>query len=527
MKEFIAKFGKLLLGVLSGWDRLVIRGELRVLYAEDGGMQQYLKTNGVLRKDFRDHVHCISQRLKTASVQVAREKQRPVMYVGSPKASKEAIARGVAERDKIEDGLICVLTCVEPCMSFSVVPNGKTKELDLKLEQRQCLHLYHYWMHPVLGFMHGRIQTWFPFRIQMCLNGREWLSRQMDAVGMKYRKQDNCFPWIEDFGRAQQLMDQQLSVDWRAMLDPIASALNPIHDEIFARYRVNYYWTIPASEYASDVVFRREEDLRRIYPLMVRHGILNLSSPDVLRFLGRKIAVGSPVPDQYGEELFSDLKRRQEGVRLKHFAGSNSIKAYDKAYTDAGSILRAETTINDEEQFWVFRPKEGGPEDELAWRRMRRGVADTYRRAEVSRAANERYLDALAGVDDSTRLADLVQGLEQPVRWKKARVRGLQLLAERDAQLLAAIGRGEFALNGFRNRDLQAILFGEKAPDRQQARRRSAAVGRQLRMLRAHGLIRKLAHTHRYRLNDRGRQLINGLQAAQAASVKQLIQIAA
>jgi hypothetical protein len=79
-----------------------------------------------------------------------------------------------------------------------------------------------------------------------------------------------------------------------------------------------------------DVVFRREEDLRRIYPLMVRHGILHLSSPDALRFLGRKIATGSPVPDQYSEELFSDLKRRQEGVRLKHFAGANSIKAYDK-----------------------------------------------------------------------------------------------------------------------------------------------------------------------------------------------------
>ena len=168
------------------------------------------------------------------------------------------------------------------------------------------------------------------------------------------------------------------------MLNPIARALNPIHEEIFSRYRVNYYWTIPSSEYATDVVFARQQDLQRLYPLMVRHGILNLSSPDVLRFLGRKIAAGSPVPDQYTEELFSDLKRRQEGVRIKHFAATNSVKAYDKAYTAKGSVLRVETTINDEEQFWVYRPKEGGDPNELAWRRMRRGVADTYRRAEVS-----------------------------------------------------------------------------------------------------------------------------------------------
>jgi hypothetical protein len=247
MKEFIAKFGKMLTGVLSGWDRLVIRGELRVLYAENGGMQQYLKTNQVLLKNFRDHVHAISKRLKEASLAAALASHRPVIYVCSPKSSKEEIARSVAKQDNIREGLICVLTCVEPCMSFSVVPNGKTQQLDLKLEQRQCLHLYHYWMHPVLGFMHGRIQTWFPFRIQMCLNGREWLSRQMDRAGMKYLKQDNCFPWIEDFGRAQELMDQQLSVDWPATLDPIASALNPIHDDIFARFRVKYYWTIPAS----------------------------------------------------------------------------------------------------------------------------------------------------------------------------------------------------------------------------------------------------------------------------------------
>jgi hypothetical protein len=525
MDEFIAKFGNLLNGILRGWDRLVIRGELRVLYADEGGMKQFLKTNQVLLKNFREYVHGISKRLKAASLAAALELNRPVLYLRSPKSSKEEAARQIQQRDQIREGLICVLSCVEPCMSYSVVPNGKTKELDLKLEQRQCLHLYHYWMHPVLGFMHGRIQTWFPFRIQMCLNGHEWLARQMDVAGLGYEQRDNCFSWVEDFERAQGLMDEQLSVDWPGLLDPIAASLDPIHSEIFSRYQVKYYWTIPSSEYATDVVFRREKDLRRLYPLMMRHGILNLSSPDVLRFLGRKIAPGSPVPDQYREELFSDLKRRQEGVRLKHFAGSNSIKAYDKAYSQRGSVLRVETTINDEEQFRVLRPKEGGAEDDLAYRRMRRGVADTYRRAEVSRRANERYLNALAGVDDSSRLQDLVAGLEAPVRWKQKRVRGLRLLGE-DTELLAAVGRGEFSLNGFRNRDLQPILYPQPVAEAERWRH-AAAVGRKLRMLRAHRLIRKIPKTHRYQLTDRGRSLITALQSAQATTVKQLVAMAA
>ncbi len=527
MHEFNAKFGHLLKGVLSGWDRLVVRGELRVLYADDGGMKQYLKTNHVLLKNFKEFVNGVTKRLRAASLAAALEANRPVMYVRSPKSSKEEIARSIQQRDGIQQGLIAVLTCVEPCMSYSVVPNGKTKELDLKLEQRQCMHVYHYWMHPDLGFMHGRIQTWFPFRIQMCLNGREWLARQMDRTGMGYEKHDNCFPWVEDFAAAQELFQSQLSVDWPMMLNPIARALNPIHEEIFSRYRVNYYWTIPSSEYATDVVFARQQDLQRLYPLMVRHGILNLSSPDVLRFLGRKIAAGSPVPDPYTEELFSDLKRRQEGVRIKHFAATNSVKAYDKAYTAKGSVLRVETTINDEEQFWVYRPKEGGAPDDLSWRRMRRGVADTYRRAQVSEQANQRYLTALAGVEDSARLQELTQKLEEPVRWLGRRVRGLRLFSGEDGQLLEAIGRGEFSINGFRNRDLQSILFGTASKDEREKKRRSARISRQIRMLRAHRLIHKIGKSHRYQLNHRGRQLITALQTARSVSIAKLIELAA
>ena len=69
-------------------------------------------------------------------------------------------------------------------MSFQAVPNRETKKLDFKLEQRQCLHRYHYLIHPVFAFMNARIQTWFPFHIQICLNERAWLARQMGAAGL-------------------------------------------------------------------------------------------------------------------------------------------------------------------------------------------------------------------------------------------------------------------------------------------------------------------------------------------------------
>jgi hypothetical protein len=62
------------------------------------------------------------------------------------------------------------------------------------------------------------METWFPFSIPICMNGREWLARQMDGAGMSYQRQDNCFPWVSDWKQAQCLMDTQLQTDWPPLL---------------------------------------------------------------------------------------------------------------------------------------------------------------------------------------------------------------------------------------------------------------------------------------------------------------------
>lgn len=525
MQQFIAKLGGKIKGVLCGFDRLVFRGELRALYIPgEGGMQQYLKSSKVLLKDFGEHVQQVSQRLKKASLAAALGLGRVVEYV-APSADKAAVARGIAEEQRIQSGLLCVLSSVEPCQSFRAVGNRKLQRLELKLERRQCLHLYHYWMDPVFGFMNARIQTWFPFRIQVCLNGREWLARQMQATGMKYVRQDNCFPWIEDFAQAQQLMNQQLRQDWSQTLHPIAQQLNPIHEEIFRHYRVNYYWTTHESEWAIDLRFEQQEDLKRLYPLLVQHGITTFASPDVLRFLGKRVPCDGQLPSGYDGELFGDVKQRKEGIRIKHYIDGNSVKLYDKAFTPMGSILRAETTINRVKNFWIYRPKQGGGKKTLAWRVMRRAVADLHARAELSHKAAGRYLDALASLDDSTRLHELTECLEQPTRWKQKRARGLRVFGD-DAVLLQTISRGEFNLNGFRNRDLRLQLYGSNSESPDQIRRYSAAISRRLRLLRAHKLIKKLPHTHRYMLTEFGRLAITAILAARQATVSQLTKAA-
>ena len=92
----------------------------------------------------------------------------------------------------------------------------------MAVRYRPTTVIYHYRIDPQWGWMHARIQTWFPFPIQICLNGREWLARQMGRADLAYVRQDNCFPWVEDWQAAQRLLDQQLRVAWPALLDELA-----------------------------------------------------------------------------------------------------------------------------------------------------------------------------------------------------------------------------------------------------------------------------------------------------------------
>ena len=252
----------------------------------------------------------------------------------------------------------------------------------------------------------------------------------------------------------------------------------------------------------------------------------SFSCADVIRYLGKRIRLDGQIPGNFSGSVVTDLKQREEGVRLKHYVNGNSVKLYDKASTAVGTVLRFETTIQNTADFRVFRTKQGDPEGEMAWRPLRRGIADLHRRAEISRKATARYADAFAAVEDDTSLEELIQSLEVHTEWNGRRVRALRPFGE-DTLLLKAINRGEFSINGFRNRDLQAIFFPTPATSPSERRRRSAAISRKLRLLRAHGLISKVSRTHRYELTLRGRTAIVAILTALSSTIRQLTPVAA
>ena len=194
------------------------------------------------------------------------------------------MARGIAERDGIEEGLVCVLRCVEPCMSFSNRRDERGQFRFVSLE-RKCLHLYFYYMDREFGLMHVRLATWLPFGIQVCVNGREYLARRMKAAGIGFEQRDNCFVRIDDLPRAQRMTQELENRKWDRVLNMLSRRVNPLPRQLKL---YGYYWSIRESEYATDVMFKDAAALQRVYPALVDHAIKRFSCRDVLRFLGRR-----------------------------------------------------------------------------------------------------------------------------------------------------------------------------------------------------------------------------------------------
>jgi len=552
-KSFMDQFGSLINCALGGWDRLRFHASLRPLFSPQW-MRTYLCAAKVRLVDFAQHAQQLTNSILERAKNLAAAQNRPYQFLRSNQLSKEQLIEQIAQADRINSGLIAVLGALEPCLAMTVRGCRDRRWLQPVREQRKCLHLYHYYEHPLVGRCHVRLQSWYPFSVDVCLNGRLWLAKQMDAAGLAYRRADNCFIHLGDPAKAQALADAQHQTNWLELLNGLLALAHPLQEQILKPFpNLFYYWTVTQSEYATDLIFNDHHQLAQIYPAFVIHGLCTFRSPDVMRFLGHPVPLTTGrVHATFKGDVRTDALTRHEGVCIKHLAGFNGQKAYDK-FTN---LLRIENTINRPEAFTVFRaqpapepsqtllqhprgqsargPKSMPPQarvranscvpddkSQRAWQPLRRTVMDLPRRAEVSRAANKRYLDALASTQMGTPLGQLAGPLCRPLTHRGHRYRALHPLGI-DAPLLSALSRGEWTISGFRNRDLQHLLYLGEPRDKKAARRRSACVGRKLRLLRAHGLIRKLPHTHRYMLTDSGRAVLTALLAAQQADAQKL-----
>ena len=494
-----------ILGQMTMFDRMIFRGHLTGFYP-DGVFQRFLSSQGVLLKDFKGYVQTMSGILKQHAQKIAADAGREYIYLNAPSTkatgkSKEDRAREIACREGISEGLICVFAVLEPCMSFKVIGNREKQKLEVVRVPRKCLHFYFYLIDREFGFMHVRLQSWFPFQIQLYINGREWLAGEMDRRGIGYRRYENSFLSIERLSEVQKICERFVRRKWVRVLGAFARWVNPVLPVIKRARFGGYWWVLDQAEIATDTMFNSRSALTGLLPDILHYAMRSFSCEDVMRFLGRKLH------GNFKGQVTCDLKKRPEGYRLKYRMQGNSLKVYDK-----WSVLRVETTITQPRQFKVLRVIRM-PKGEVSrqWRPMCKGVANIWRYYQVGLQANRRYLEALAQVTQRAKAVKELDSLCRPVVKEGKRYAKLQPLSRRHREVFRAVLSADCLILGVRNKDVRTVLYGSGQSSSQEDRRRCARVSRILRTLCGHRLIYRVRKSNLCRVTRRGHRIMSSV----------------
>lgn len=492
--RFEQKFADSIVAVLGCHDRVIFRGHLP--FGGDAQLNLWVDYGLKMRRmDFVPFVEKQSDALVAQAQQTAQAAQAPYQYLQGEHSKEKIIEQQIHER-RLSEGLVAVLCCQETCRTVKLLHGAGRPHLAFRRRPQRVL--YYYFLDSTFGLIHVRLQTWFPFAIQVYVNGHDWLARRMQRHKLGFMQHDNAFTELDAPEKAQKLADAFPKLSWIKILDHWAKRVNALLDQDWLGQR-RYYWVIDQAEYSTDLLFKSRAHLVELYPKLLDHAVLNFSAEDILTFLGRRLH-----PCFNGEVLTLCKKDRQPGARVKHRVKNNWLKMYDKF----GQILRIETVINSPYEFKVRRWRTRYGQRQLIWCSMNKGVANFYHYHALARAANQRYLDALAVVDRPCATAQQLDQLSAPVRYRGRHRRGLNVLAATDQKLFLAALRGEHRLHGLRNRDVAAALFPTPSKDHAEQRCRTAHVSRRLALLRAHGLIAKIPRSQRYRLTAKGEALM-------------------
>jgi hypothetical protein len=492
--SFLAKFASLISWVLSCFDRVIFKGHLPISRASE--FERFIDYHLKIRR--ADFVKTVgpewSERLVEHSKRFAQECGRPWEYHPGD-IDKDAWAKKQLAGSALLQGLVGVLCVMEACPTFKLAP-GKDRPgfVSRKVPQRV---LYYYFMDKELGLMHVRLQTWAPFTCQVYANGHDYVARQLKKKGIAFVQVDNAFVELDDPKTAQRCADRFAKLPWPKILERYARRVNPL---LQAELKgLSHYWVIDQAEYATDVRFADKHALAALFGRLLAFALLTFSPKKIFCYLGRKWH------ERFDGEVQTHYKSvREPGACIKHFMKRNWLKMYDKL----GLLLRVETVINQPGEFKVLRDcQHRDGTTTLGWFAMCKGVGNMHHYQSHALACNQRYMEALAAVDDPTPVYDDLKKLTEAQRHQGRSYAGFNPAREQEVRLFAAVLAGDHIAQGFRNQDIRAALYTESRNDLLR-QRHSAAVGRLLKRLHVRGLVVKVPRSRRWRVTDQGRRVM-------------------
>jgi hypothetical protein len=469
-------------GVLSCYDRIVLKGTLpTVCYAQ--GMTGYLFKNNVQVFDYTKFADPLREKIRANAEQLAAANNISIEFVRNCSARKEDIVR--KHFDGKKTGLVHILSAMEACPSYMPWHDKVSHKSFLKSTQGKCLHYYFYFNDPDIGFGYVRVPTWCPFQLQVYFNGHNLLANELTKQGIAFTMLDNAFDYIADFKKAQEISN---SLDVNKLfkkLDWFSGLYCPVYKE----FGQTYHWSIMQQEYATDIVFKKQEDLKPLYEDLIATAIHTVKPANIATFLSQKMHAN------YEGEMGNNYNIRLEGSRIKHTMGQVSIKMYDKF----GKILRIETTVNDVSFFKHYRTvehRDGTTSQEQA--PVKKNIFSLTVLTEIMLAANTRYLAFISAIEDNSVGKKKLHKITTSKMENNRTYKGFNFFDKADQDVLVYLTSGEFNISGFRCKDLKKRFKKYSA----------FKISRILKRLRVIGLIKRIGKTYKYYITTLGNEAI-------------------
>ena len=483
-------------GILSCYDRILLQGTLPG-WCYDQGMTTFLYSRQIKIFDYPQFAQVLREKVRENAERIARENGVEIEFIRKADAfRKEKRIKDILKGRGEQPGLVHIFSAMEACTSYKPWHDKKTGKTFLKYDSGKCLHYYFYFIDKTFGLCYLRVPTWAPFRLQFYLNGHNWLATKLTKRKISYVLRENAFLSIEDFTKAQELSDSIKVSDLHRVLDGFAQKYCPV----FQEYGLTYHWSTSQVEYATDIVFKRQEGLRLLYDQIVRTAIHSVKPENIATFLGRKLHAN------YQGDLGNNFNTRIQGTRIKHHMGASSIKMYDKF----GIILRIETTTNNVSEFKQYREvRSRSGESIYKTAPMKKNIYSLFELTAIFKASNRRYLEFISMFDDQSRGVKNLKRISQPVETDDRSYKGFNLFSPDDLKLFEVLARGEFNINGLQNKSLRKHI-----PETN-----TAAMTRILKRLHLHGIIRKVGRTYKYYLSQLGKAVITAALSIRNMSV--------
>jgi hypothetical protein len=318
--------------------------------------------------------------------------------------------------------------------------------------------------------------SYFPYNAKLCINGHEYVKRQLKRRGIRYEALDNGILSCQDPATLQKLCDELSASHIEALLRKWLRRLPHPFTAKDRAWGVRYELSILQAEFSLTQVLDRPVTGRVFFEEVIREN-LDIGRPDQVQLIfERRIQRKGPsaTPGRFRTRVITDGVYPSLHVDYK----ATRIKQYHKQ----GRALRTETTINNTRDFKIGKRLHNLP--------ALRGVG--FR-------ANRRLLDVQRISHDCSIGERGFHAIQHPRIVQAQRASALRFEDERVQALLHTLVLFRLLPDGFSNADVRERL--EPLLGR---RLTAGAVTYDLRRLRLHGAIQRIPRTHRYEVTQAG-----------------------